>query len=581
MSKPPHAGVPETRLKAAFATCRGAFASAGVFSFFINMLMLTGPLFMLQVYDRVLTSGSIPTLVALLILVAVLFAFMGALELIRSRLLVRIARRVDEELSDETLSAVFIHALRHSPNVNSQPVRDLDALRQFVGGPGPFTLFDAPWTPVYLGVIFLLHWWLGVFAVIGALILFAVAAFNEIVTREPMTRSAQASMASHALVEEGRRNSEVLKAMGMTRQFRAKWQRLHGTALDQQIQASDRAGEITSFSKATRLFLQSAMLALGAYLAVQQLITPGTMIAASIIMSRALQPLEQAITHWRSFLQARKAYDRLGGALETAQEAVPTMQLPPPRGHLHVEQLFVRAPGSTEIILHGLNFELQPGTALGVIGVTGAGKTSLVRALVGLWPAAKGTVRIDDATLDQWSPEALGPYVGYLPQDVELFSGTIAENIARLEAEPDSEAVVTAAQRANVHEMILRLADGYDTLVGEGGFALSAGQRQRIGLARALYGDPIFVVLDEPNSNLDAEGEAALVAAIHQLKNNGCTVVVAAHRPSAIGAVDQLLFLKDGKMAAFGPRDEVLAAVTQSVPGRVAEATPRRDHGGA
>jgi len=581
MSNPSHAGVQEPRLKAAFTTCRGAFTSAGVFSFFINLLMLTGPLFMLQVYDRVLTSGSIPTLVALLFLVAVLFAFMGGLELIRSRLLVRIARRVDEELSDETLRAVFVHALRHSPNVNSQPVRDLDNVRQFVGGPGPFTLFDAPWTPVYLGVIFLLHWWLGIFAVVGALVLFAVAAFNEIVTREPMARSAQASMASHALVEEGRRNSEVLKAMGMTRQFREKWQRLHNAALDQQIQASDRAGEITSFSKATRLFLQSAMLALGAYLAVQQLITPGTMIAASIIMSRALQPVEQAITHWRSFLQVRKAYDRLSVALESAYEAPPTLQLPPPRGHLQVEQLYLRAPGGEEVILHGVNFELLPGTALGVIGVTGAGKTSLVRALVGLWPPAKGTVRIDDATLDQWSPEALGPHVGYLPQDVELFSGSIAENIARLDAEPDGQAVVTAAQRANVHEMVLRLAEGYDTLVGEGGFALSAGQRQRIGLARALYGDPVFVVLDEPNSNLDAEGESALVNAIHQLKSNGATVVVAAHRPSAIGAVDQLLFLKDGKMAAFGPRDEVLAAVTQSVPGRVADFTPKRDHGGA
>lgn len=581
MSAPSHAGADEPRVKAAFATCRTAFTSAGVFSCFINLLMLTGPLFMLQVYDRVLTSGSIPTLVALLVLVAVLFAFMGALELIRSRLLARIARKVDEELSDETLRAVFVHALRHSPNVNSQPVRDLESIRQFVGGPGPFTLFDAPWTPIYLGVIFLLHWWLGIFAVIGAVILFVVAAFNEILTREPMARSAQAAMASHALVEEGRRNSEVLKAMGMTRQFRAKWQKLHGAALDQQIQASDRAGEITSFSKATRLFLQSAMLALGAYLAVQQLITPGTMIAASIIMSRALQPVEQAITHWRSFLGVRKAHDRLTVALESAHEAPPTLQLPAPRGHLQVEQLFLRAPGGDQVILHGINFELLPGTALGVIGVTGAGKTSLVRALVGLWPPAKGTVRIDDATLDQWSPEMLGPYVGYLPQDVELFSGTIAENIARLDSEPNGEAVVVAAQRANVHEMVLRLADGYDTLVGEGGYALSAGQRQRVGLARALYGDPTFVVLDEPNSNLDAEGESALVNAINHLKSNGATVVVAAHRPSAIGAVDQLLFLKDGKMAAFGPRDEVLAAVTQSVPGRVAEYTPKRDHGGA
>jgi len=554
--------------EAAIAACRAAFASTCVFSFFINMLMLTGPLFMLQVYDRVLASGSIPTLVALFVLVTFLFAFIGALELIRSRLLSRMARRADEQLSTRALDTAFAPSLRHTGGVNSQPVRDLDGLRQFISGPGLVTLFDAPWTPVYLAVIFLLHWMLGAFAVGGALVLFAVAILNEKLTRDRLAKASQASLASHALVEEGRRNSEVLHAMGMAPAFRHKWRQLHQASLDEQMGASDRAGEITSFSKSMRLFLQSAMLALGAYLAVLQEITPGTMIAASIILSRALQPVEQAITHWRGFLNARRAYDRLKELFATVPEREASMPLPAPTGRLSVEDLFVCPPGGGEPILRAINFQIEPGNAVGIIGATGAGKTSLVRALVGLWPAAKGAVRIDSATLDQWDPDALGPYVGYLPQDVALFSGSIAENIARLDPEPDGEQVVAAAQRACVHDMILRLPDGYETRVGEGGLALSAGQRQRLGLARALYGSPVFVVLDEPNSNLDSEGETALVEAIVEMKRQGCTVVIAAHRPSAISVVDHLLFLKHGQVAAFGPRDQVLAAVTQAVPGQ-------------
>ena len=568
MEKPRRHSIPMGGIGPATAACRSALISTGIFSFFLNLLMLTGPLFMLQVYDRVLTSGSVPTLVALLVLVTFLFVFVGLFEFVRSRLLGRIARRVDEDLSDKAVKSVVEHALRHSRGVGSQPVRDLNGVRQFIAGPGPSTLFDAPWTPVYLGVIFLLHWVLGIFALVGAAILFAVAILNETLTRERLARASGSSHASQSLTEEGRLNAEVLRAMGMEGAFLKRWRKLHEKALDDHLKAGDRSGEITSFSKAMRLFLQSAMLALGAYLAMQQQITPGTMIAASIILSRALQPVEQAIAHWRGVLSARRSFARLQQACSIVPDEPSAMQLPSPSGRLTVEGLSVTAPGGSKEILRDVTFQVEPGEGLGIIGVTGSGKSSLIRALVGLWPAAEGTVRYDNANIDQWTPDALGSHIGYLPQEVQLFSGTIAENIARMAEAPEGELVVDAARQANVHDMILRMPDGYDTMLGEAGAALSAGQRQRIGLARALYGAPKYVVLDEPNANLDADGEAALVEAIRNIKQRGASVVVAAHRPSAISAVDRLLFLKNGQMAAFGLRDEILAAVTQSGPGQ-------------
>ena len=549
-------------------TYRGALTSVCVFSFFLNLLMLTGPLFMLQVYDRVLTSGSIPTLIALLILVTFMFTFIGLLEFVRSRVLARVARRVDEDLSAKALRAVVAHALRQTREVNSQPVRDLDSLRQFISGPAPSTLFDAPWTPVYLGIIFLLHMWLGLFALCGALVLFAVAILNEKLTRERLAKASGSSIESHALAEEGRRNAEVLRAMGMESAFQRKWQELHAKALGDQIKASDRTGEITSLSKAMRLFLQSAMLALGAYLAVNQEISPGTMIAASIILSRALQPVEQAITHWRGVLNVRRSFARLQQACAIVPDNELSMQLPPPTGDITVEKLFVGAPGGEKPILQDISFKVEAGEALGIVGVTGSGKSTLIRALVGLWPAGKGSVRYGDATIDQWPPDVLGAHIGYLPQEVQLFSGTIAENIARMAESPDGDMVVAAAEAACVHETILRMPDGYETRLGESGAVLSAGQRQRVGLARALYGTPRYVVLDEPNANLDSDGETALIKAIVSLKKGGCSVIVAAHRPSAITAVDRLLYLKSGRIAALGMRDEILAAVTQTVPGQ-------------
>lgn len=554
-------------LSNAFKACRSAFMYTGLFSFFINLLMLTGPLFMLQVYDRVLTSRSIPTLVALTLLVIGLYLFMALLEFVRSRILVRVGRRLDEQLSGRVFEAIISHALRRTPHVGSQPARDLDGLRQFVAGPGPFAFFDAPWTPVYIAVIFLLHYWLGIFAVVGGAVLFIFALLNEVLTRAPSARANQSAIAAHTMTEESRRNAESIGAMGMTAAMRDRWLNQHNEALDDNTHASDRAGTITAMSKATRLMMQSGILGLGAYLAVKQEITPGTMIAASIILSRALNPIEQAITQWRGFIAARKANERIRAVLAAAPAIKPPMDLPEPEGRFAAENLIVTAPGLDAPLLQGLNFQLEPGEAVGVLGPSGAGKSTLSRALVGVWPVLKGTVRLDGAALDQWNPAQLGKAVGYLPQDVELFSGTVAENISRFSMEPDAEAVVKAAKLADVHDMILRLPEGYSTRIGEGGSALSAGQRQRVGLARALYGDPKVVVLDEPNANLDSDGEAAVIHAIQSLKAAGTTVVVVAHRPSAIQAVDKILFIRDGRQLAFGPRDEILAKILKGPAG--------------
>lgn len=521
---------------------------------------------MLQVYDRVLTSKSVPTLVALGVLVVVLFVFMGLLELLRSRILSRIGRKTDEDFGHTIFDKVLHHSLKKTPNVNAQPLRDLDSVRQFLTGPGPSALFDAPWTPVYLAVIFLLHSWLGIFATIGAVILFIFALFNEILTRGRMEEASRSSMAAHVFAEENRRNAEVVQAMGMLPSMRKRWQQLRQKALSDTDKATDRGSFISSTTKALRMLMQSAMLALGAYLAIKQEITPGTMIAASIIMSRALAPVEQSISQWRGFLNFRRAYQRLIVVLGVEIEGEKPMQLPKPTGRIHIENIIVPALETNTPLIRGLNFKLEPGEALGVIGPTGAGKSTLARVLVGVWPIAKGAVRIDGAPIDQWDSEQLGQYIGYLPQDVELFAGTIQENITRFSENASPEAAVKAAQMANVHEMILRLPDGYNTRIGEGGSFLSAGQRQRVGLARALYGDPVFVVLDEPNSNLDMEGEVALVQAIQAVKQNGTTVIVIAHRPSAIQSVDKILFIRDGQQTAFGPKEEVLKKVVKGQP---------------
>jgi PrtD family type I secretion system ABC transporter len=543
---------------------RGAFFMTGVFSFFINLLMLTAPLYMLQIYDRVLSSRSESTLVALTVLAGGMLLVMGLLDLIRSRVLVRVGSRLDDALNQRVFSAIFQRSLRIGRGERSQPLRDLDSLRQFLTGPGPFAFFDAPWVPLYLLVVFLFHPLLGLIALGGAVILFGIALANELLTRKPLQQANAEVLGAYAFAETSLRNAEVLEAMGMLEGIRRRWVTRHQQGLALQTTASDRAGSLTSSSKAIRMFLQVAILGVGAWLAIQQIITPGVMIAASIIMGRALAPIEQAIGHWRQFVGARSAYRRLDALLAESPAAAEHLALPQPEGYLAVEQVVVVPPGAARPVLKGLAFKLAPGEALGVIGPSASGKSSLARLLVGVWPPAAGAVRLDGAELHAWDREQLGPFVGYLPQDVELFTGTVAENIARFADQPDPDQVVEAARRAGVHEMVLQLSEGYDTEIGENGSVLSGGQRQRIGLARALYGSPALVVLDEPNSNLDAAGDQALTAAILELKSRNATVVVMAHRPSAISAVDKLLMLRDGKIEAFGPKEEVLAQVTRA-----------------
>ncbi len=562
MAKPAKSEVSE-----AIAASRGALLMTGVFSFFINLLMLVAPLYMLQIYDRVLTSRSESTLIVLTVLAGGMLLVMGLLDLIRSRVLVRIGARLDLLLNPRVFSAVFMQSLRGYRGERSKPLRDLDGLRQFVTGPGPFAFFDAPWMPVYLGVIFLFHPLLGFVALAGAAVLFVMALLNEILTRKPLQHANAEAMAAYGFAEASLRNAEVLEAMGMMENIRKRWLAKHREGTGYQSIASDRAGALTAASKSMRMFLQVAILGVGAFLALQQIITPGVMIAASIIMGRALAPVEQAIGQWRSFLAARSSYRRLQVLLRETPEGETPHGLPRPEGRIAVENVVAVPPGASKPVLKGLSFRLEAGEALGVIGPSASGKSTLARLLVGVWSPYNGAVRLDGAEIQAWDRAELGPCIGYLPQDIELFAGTVADNIARLTDEPDPEKVVLAAQQAGVHEMILQLDQGYDTEIGDNGSILSGGQRQRIALARALYGDPVLVVLDEPNANLDAAGDQALSEAILGLKRRKAIVIVMAHRPSAIAAVDKLLFLRDGKAQAFGPKEEVLAKIAEaSVP---------------
>ncbi|MBK1697446.1 type I secretion system permease/ATPase [Rhodovibrio salinarum] len=546
------------QLTAAFASVRGTFVATGVFSFFINLLMFVGPLYMLQVYDRVLTSRNEMTLIMLTMIALGMLAVFGALELMRSRILVRIGGKLDRTLKDKVFDSVFANT-RSGEGGSAQALRDLDSLREFLTGAGLIAFFDAPWVPLFLAVVFLFHPLLGLVALTGALVILGLALANELVTRKPLSESYKAGHAANGFVQTSLRNAEAVHAMGMQPGILSRWSHQHAHAIGEQARASDRGGLIISSSKTVRMVLQVAMLAVGASLAIAGTITPGTMIAASIIMGRALAPVEQAVGQWRGFVNARTAYRRLNDALLARDEVRKPMPLPAPQGEVTVEKLAVVPPGSRTPALKGVNFHLRRGEAMGMIGASGAGKSSLARALMGVWPAADGAVRLDAANINDWDPERLGDYIGYLPQDVELFDASVAENIARL-GEVDPEAVVRAAKLAGVHEMILHLPDGYDTQIGAGGHALSGGQRQRVALARAVYGDARVILLDEPNAYLDAEGEAALAEAIAQLKAQGRTVVVITHRLQILASVDSVLALSQGQVKTFGPRDEVLAA---------------------
>ncbi len=560
-----HGTPPE--LRQALARCRGRLLMIGFFSFFINLLLLSVPLYMLLVYDRVLTSGSLPTLTALSVMVAMLLLVMGGLEFIRSRLLVRTAAHLEAPLVDRVFDAAMRRPLLVNRDQDERPLQDLGSFRDFLSGQGPIALFDAPWTPVYLGAIYLLHPLLGHVATAGALLLFTIALLNEITTRRPLAAAAQATARGRAMAETGLRNVEVLGSMGLLAGLRRHWRQSHGTATGQQCRASDRAGGLTSLSKTIRFALQAAILGVGAALAVDHVISPGAMIAASIIMGRALAPVEMAIGSWRPFVAARAAHRRLDRLLRETPSPAARVELPALRGRLDVANVTAGPPGAVRPVLHNITFTLRPGEALGVIGPSGSGKSTLVRLLVGVWQPQHGSLRLDGAKLAHWPAAQHAAGVGYLPQDVELFSGSVAANICRFADPPGDRAIVAAACRAGVHDTILHLPQGYETEIGDGGRMLSGGQRQRIALARALYGDPAFMVLDEPNSNLDAVGDMALAHAIGDMKARGQTVIVVAHRPSAIASVDKLLVLDDGHQVAFGDKDEVLAATTR--PGRV------------
>lgn len=548
---------------AALRETRNAFFGVAALSAATNLLMLTGPLFMMQVYDRVLASRSVPTLVALSVLALWLYLFLGLLEVVRSRILAQIGLRLDEELVRPTFDAILRLPLRMSrKEAISQPLRDLDQMRQFMSGQGPVAICDMPWLPAYLAILFLFHAYLGLLAVGAVLVLLALTVLSELTLREPMRRLAQLGGSRSELIEAGRRNAEALHAMGMSGAYTARWCGVNDEYVDEQRRTGDATSGFAAASKIFRLALQSAVLALGAWLAIYQLTSPGAMVAASTLTSRALAPIEQAVAHWRGFINARQARRRLESVLEKFSDDRGPMPLPAPYQSLEVAGLAAVAPGSNVAIVRDVSFKVLAGQGIAVIGPSGAGKSSLARALVGVWPPARGTIRLDGAELSQWVPGDLGRSIGYLPQGVELFDGTIAENISRFEEDPDPVAIIEATKQAGAHHMILTMPDGYDTRIGAAGAILSAGQRQRIGLARALYGKPFLLVLDEPNANLDAAGETALTDAIISARRTGAIVIIVAHRPSVLAGVDQVLVMSEGRAVAFGPRDEVLRKTT-------------------
>lgn len=555
-------GSNKAELAAALSECRAAFIGVGVMSGLVNLLYLTGSFFMLEVYDRVIPSRSVPTLIGLAALALVLYAFQGLLETIRSRVLARVGAALDEALSARVFDVVVRAPLSGVvPGDGLLPLRDLDQLRAFLSGSGPSAMFDLPWMPFYVLICFLFHPMIGCAAIVGALILVFVTLLTDRATREPSQAVTGHGLRRNALAEAGRRNAEVLAAMGMQGRLAARWGMANRDYMVAQQRVADIAGGFGAGSKVFRMGLQSGVLALGAWLVINNQATAGIIIASSILVSRALAPAELAIANWKGFVAARQSWRRLSELFAKLPETDRKLPLPEPRQSLAVEGISIAPPGTPRLVVQDVSFRLEAGQGVGVIGPSASGKSSLVRALVGIWPALRGKVRIDGAALDQWTRTELGLHIGFLPQEVELFAGTIAENIGRFEPNAPVEIVIAAAKAAGVHEMILRLSEGYNTRIGEGGAGLSAGQRQRIGLARALYRDPFLVVLDEPNSNLDAEGENALTQAIRGVRERGGICVVVAHRPSALAAVDLVLMMNDGRLQVFGPKDDVLKRV--------------------
>jgi len=555
MSQP----IEKTELQKALLSVKNAFYSAGFFSLFINLLMLVPAIYMLQLYDRVLTSRSEDTLYMLTLIIVVLFITMGLLEFIRSRILIRVGNRLDNYLNENLFSSMFRRSVNEPGHNSPQPIHDMNSIRQFMTGNGLFAFFDAPWLPIYILILFLFHPWFGFFALFSVVVLFSLAWANEYSTRTLLADASTESMQSTNYASSCLKNAEVVSAMGMEKNLREKWFEKHLSFLQKQSDASDKASVLSNMSKNLRLMFQSLILGLGGWLAIQNEITPGMMIAGSIILGRALAPLDLMIGSWKGFGQARNAYGRLNelfGQYPVLQEP---MALPDPEGKLQTESVMLVPPGSQVPAVRGVSFTLDKGDMVAIIGPSGAGKSSLARALLGVWPLMGGKVRLDGADVHAWDKEALGQHIGYLPQDIELFTGTVSENIARF-GELDPLKVVEAAKMAGVHELILRLPQGYDTML-RGDSGLSGGQRQRIGLARALYGSPKLVILDEPNSNLDDQGEQALASALQKLKAQGTTSVLISHRKQILKHVDKILLMSEGQLRGFGDRDDVLKAL--------------------
>lgn len=562
--KNPRVEAGKDELRSVRKESRSLFWTAAIFSAFVNMLMLTGPIYMLQVYDRVLGSRSYETLLGLTLIVAFLYGMMGLLDYSRARIMARIGSRFQARLDKRVFDAVIRKSAVAPDESSATGLRDLESIQRLLISPALMALFDLPWTPLFLAGILLFHPWLGYLAMSGGVFLIVLTILNQVTTRRPTARANMAVVKSEQVSGQLISEAEMVQAMGMRNASFQRWQTARNTALTESLSASDSGGLFSTLTKTFRLFLQSAMLGLGAYLVLEGELTPGAMIAGSILMGRALAPIELAIGQWPMFQRAGKGWENLSLLLGNVPEEPQRTPLPKPKAKLEVQQLTIVPPGQAQATLRMVNFTVQPGEAVGVIGTSGAGKSTLARALTGLWRPAGGKIRLDAAALDQYDPNVLGQLIGYLPQRVELFDGTIAENIARLDPEPDAEKIVAAAKKADAHAMILQMPDGYDTRVTASGGRLSGGQIQRIGLARAMYSDPVILVLDEPNSNLDNEGSQALNNAIRAMKAEGKSVLIMAHRPAAIQECDLLLMLEGGHAKAFGPKDEVLKKMVQN-----------------
>ncbi|MEN3383443.1 MAG: ATP-binding cassette, subfamily type secretion system permease/ATPase [Hyphomicrobiales bacterium] len=540
-------------------------AGVAVFSGVINLLMLSGSLYMLQVYDRVIPGRNVATLLGLSVIVLAAYLFQGYFEAARSRMLARIGTLFDVSLQKPIHMAIATLPLRGAkPMTAQQPLRDLDQIRMFLSGMGPTAFLDMPWIPIFLVGLFIFHPVIGLVAMMGASTIIAMTLVTERRSKDSAKAAMESSAQRQVLADATRQNAEVVRALGMTGRFTARWADANETYLQQNFQVTDVYANLGAIAKVIRYVLQSAILGIGAYLVIIEQASGGIMIASSIMMGRALAPIEIALANWKQLVAGRQGIGRLREVLKaTANPAVPAVALPRPRQILSVEDLTVTVPGGNRTVISNVTFKLTAGMGLALLGASAAGKSSLVRALTGIWPANRGVIRLDGAALDNWHPDDLGRHIGYLPQDVALFDGTVAENIARFDDDATSNSILDAARLAGAHEMILRLPNGYTTRIGERGASLSAGQRQRIGLARAVYGDPFLIVLDEPNANLDGDGEMALVRAIEALRKKECIVVLVSHRPDAIAALNIAMVLYEGRMIAFGPRDEIFARVAR------------------